>query len=393
MVKQCGANEALKGLQDKTKEMADTLTDAVDLEKLEEFKAKAEGIADEVKGKLVSQIPKPKNLQVELGKLAEVKDAIGVGLAVAAIEKDFAKGLAAGVLTGALKNIVPPLLQGAAGVVQDAKDAISDALGGKEFDICKNIPNLELDEDGEPVEKAKVEAKPNEKADTQEKVEPTVEDNSKKPSSGGGKITLDEFKALNKEISEGAAAIMDEYNKVGSKEPYGKAFTKQAYLESREKNKANLRNLQFTMNEQGWMDPVDMFINNAMDEEIIDWYFPHYQTLADKSYANALVFKINRNLKSIEGGLEFAGKGLYRQFDQDDWHDHTKYPNMFIYQFFKHSRDMNVRDALGYGFRKGNENIAEVHEALFKKILDYYKSDEVKEKLAKKLEYQKELFS
>ena len=77
MVKQCGANESLKGLQEKTKEMADTLTDAVDLEKLEEFKAKAEGIADEVKGKLVSQIPKPKNLQVELGKLAEVKDAIG----------------------------------------------------------------------------------------------------------------------------------------------------------------------------------------------------------------------------------------------------------------------------------------------------------------------------
>jgi len=64
MVQQCGVNEALKGLQDKTKEMADTLTDAVDLEKLEEFKAKAEGIADEVKGKLVSQIPEPKNLQV-----------------------------------------------------------------------------------------------------------------------------------------------------------------------------------------------------------------------------------------------------------------------------------------------------------------------------------------
>ena len=34
MVQQCGVNEALKGLQDKTKEMADTLTDAVDLEKL-----------------------------------------------------------------------------------------------------------------------------------------------------------------------------------------------------------------------------------------------------------------------------------------------------------------------------------------------------------------------
>ena len=147
------------------------------------------------------------------------------------------------------------------------------------------------------------------------------------------------------------------------------------------------------MNEQGWMDPVDMFINNAMDEEIIDWYFPHYQTIADKSYANALVFRINRNLKSIEGGLEYAGKGLYKMFDEDDWHDHTKYPNMFIYQFFKNSRDIKLRDALGYGFRKGNENIAEVHETLFKKILDYYKSDEVKEKLAKKLEYQKELFS
>ena len=144
---------------------------------------------------------------------------------------------------------------------------------------------------------------------------------------------------------------MDEYNKVGSKEPYGKAFTKRANLESRVKNRINLRNLQFTMNEQGWMDPVDMFINNAMDDEIIDWYFPHYQTIADSSYAHALVFRINRNLKSIEGGLEYAGKGLYKMFDEDDWHDHTKYPNMFIYQFFKNSRDIKLRDALGYGFR------------------------------------------
>ena len=32
MIKGCGTNEALKGLQDKTKEMADTLTDAVDLD-------------------------------------------------------------------------------------------------------------------------------------------------------------------------------------------------------------------------------------------------------------------------------------------------------------------------------------------------------------------------
>lgn len=393
MVQQCGVNEALKGLQDKTKEMADTLTDAVDLEKLEEFKAKAEGIADEVKGKLVSQIPEPKNLQVELGKLAEVKDAIGVGLAVAAIEKDFAKGLAAGVLTGALKNIVPPLLQGAAGVIQDAKDAISDALGGKEFDICKNIPNLELDEDGEPVEKAKVEAKPNEKADTQEKVEPTVEDNSKKESSGGGPLTLEEFNAMNKEISDGAAAIMDEYNKVGSKEPYGKAFTKAANLESQNKNKANLRNLQFEMNEQGWFSPVDMFINNAMSEEIMDWYFPHYQTIADKTYAHALVYQINNNLTSIETGLAYAGKGLYKMFDQPDWHDETKYPNMFIYKFFKNSNSTELRDALGYGFRKGDEAIGATHRDLMRKILDYYKSDDVQEKLKQKAAYQKELFS
>ena len=49
MIKGCGTNEALKGLQDKTKEMADNLSSAVDLDKLDEFKAKAEGIADELR--------------------------------------------------------------------------------------------------------------------------------------------------------------------------------------------------------------------------------------------------------------------------------------------------------------------------------------------------------
>ncbi len=69
----CGANEALGALTEKTKDMADTLKDSVDLDKLQEFKDKAESIKGDIKDKLVSQIPKPKNLQVELEKIKGLK--------------------------------------------------------------------------------------------------------------------------------------------------------------------------------------------------------------------------------------------------------------------------------------------------------------------------------
>ena len=63
----CGANEALKSLTEKTSEMADSLKDTVDLDKLEEFKAKADLIKGDIENKLLSQIPKPKNLQTVSG--------------------------------------------------------------------------------------------------------------------------------------------------------------------------------------------------------------------------------------------------------------------------------------------------------------------------------------
>ena len=72
----CGANEALAALNEKTKEMADTLKDSVDLSKLQEFKDKAESIKGDIKGKLVSQIPKPKNLQEELEKVKGLKEGL-----------------------------------------------------------------------------------------------------------------------------------------------------------------------------------------------------------------------------------------------------------------------------------------------------------------------------
>ena len=76
----CGANEALGALNEKTKEMADTLKDSVDLSKLQEFKDKAESIKGDIQDKLVSQIPKPKNLQEELEKVKGLKEGLAVGL-------------------------------------------------------------------------------------------------------------------------------------------------------------------------------------------------------------------------------------------------------------------------------------------------------------------------
>ena len=382
MIKGCGTNEALKGLQDKTKEMADTLTDAVDLDKLEEFKAKAEGIADEIKGKLVSQIPKPKNLQAELAGLSKFKDAIAVGAAVAAIEKDFGKGLAAGVLTGALKNILPPLLQGAAGVITDAKDAISGALGGKEFDICKNIPNLELDDKGEPVEKAKVEAKPNTAAETQPEFEATVVDSTTEPSTSGSQYTEAEYSEAKAHLILEMNDFKGDFNSKAKKNKNSWQKLKKVLMKFYKKNKKKFDELKpIRESQKKYPKIADMIVDGAdISPLTVEIYTENYQNMANYKYACAVFNEVVENLEAINSNL------MYRQyykfhplFANDDWNDKTKYPGHFIYKFYEHLLDPLKRDPDQYGFAIADKAIADFHSELMDDILAFWKRDDIAE--------------
>ena len=384
MIKGCGTNEALKGLQDKTKEMADNLSSAVDLDKLDEFKAKAEGIADEVKGKLVSQIPKPKNLQVELGKLSQVKDAIGVGLAVAAIEKDFGKGLAAGVLTGALKNIVPPVLQGAAGVIGDAKDAISDALGGKEFDICKNVPNLELDENGEPVEKAKVSGKASEKADPPKELEKTVEDSTKLPSSSGSKYTEDDYRTARVKIYIELNDFKGGFNKKYKKSEYSWQKLEKKMMKFYKRNKRKFDKAVKKKESLKKYPNLSEMILAAEDISPLtfEMYVEHYQNIINFKYASGLLDEIAENIDAIDNNLRYKEYyGFHPLFTNDDWYDKSKYPNHFIYKFYEELYSEQLRDVNGYGFAIADKAIGDFHGEFHDSVLEFWQREDIQEHL------------
>lgn len=384
MVKNCGTNEALKGLTDKTKAMADTLNNAVNLDELEAFKAKAEGIAEEVKGKLVSQIPKPKNLQTELAALGNLGDAISVGLAVAAIEKDFGKGLGAGVLTGALKNIVPPLLQGAAGVIQGAEDALSGALAGagKSFDVCKNVPNLEIDDSGEPVEKAKVEAKAAGPAETPPKVEPTIVDSTTEPSIGTSKYTNNEYASANADLILAQIDLKKKFKNDTKKSNLGYKKTLNKFKGYLKKNKKKLAKVT-KIREAGKKHATnaDLFIAGEWPEEVCPFslYKEGYKLQANMLYATALHGEIGDNNTAIEGGLTYKEyHGFHPLFAFDDWTDKTKYPNHFVYKWYQNIYDEKKRDEKGYGFELADKAIGDFYSEQFDEFLAFYDRDDIK---------------
>ena len=386
----CGANEALAALNEKTKEMADTLKDSVDLSKLQEFKDKAEAIKGDIKGKLVSQIPKSKNLQAELEKVKGLKEGLAVGAAVLAIEKDFGKALGAGVLTGALKNVLDPVLQGAAGIAAGAEDAISDALGGKTFDICKNVPNLELDENGEPKEKAKVSAKPNEKADKPKEVEKTVEDAAEKPSSGGSKHTRSDYYRAKGLIAFEFDQIEKGLHKFAKSDLGFIGLRKKRDKEYKKVKKKHLKAVEI-MKKSNYKVLFDMWNDGQWPEDVYPFekYKNLLQIIQDDEYSTALSIELYDISEAIENGnIARNILGAHPFFDNADWYDKTKYPNHMIFRYFEELYLPQKRDTRGYGLCTADKAIGDAHADLMDGILEFWQREDVKEKLVIIAEYE-----
>ena len=387
----CGANEALGALNEKTKEMADTLKDSVDLSKLQEFKDKAEAIKGDIKGKLVSQIPKPKNLQAELEKVKGLKEGLAVGAAVLAIEKDFGKALGAGVLTGALKNVLDPVLQGAAGIAAGAEDAISDALGGKTFDICKNVPNLELDENGEPVEKAKVSAKPNEKADKPKEVEKTVEDAAEKPSSSGGQYTRSDYYQAKGFIAFEYDTLEKGIVKFVEKDDLGHKKIQKKLDKAYKKVEKKYQKAVEIMKKSNYKTLFDMWHDGQWPEDVYPFekYREILSIMQDKEYSAALTADLASASMAMEkGNIKKNIVGSHPFFDNSDWYDKTKYPNHFVYKFFEELYLPERRDIRGYGLYTADKAIGDAHAGLMDGLLDFWKREDIKEKLAILADYE-----
>ena len=383
----CGANEALKSLTEKTSEMADSLKDTVDLDKLEEFKAKADLIKGDIENKLLSQIPKPKNLQEELEKIKGLKEGLAVGAAVLALEKDFGKALGAGVLTGALKNVLDPVLQGAAGIAAGAEDAISDALGGKKFDICKNVPNIELDENGEPVEKAKPGAKPNEKCDKPKEVEKTVENNAEKPSTGGSQYTFDEYLQARVDFKKKRQEIITSFNKDFDKHANGveqrlKELTKTWNKIKRKWKKAD----RIREKEKKYAHLADAYAGGAFvdgkygplkKEDLLEFAVKR----VNYDYCTQLNNEVSDMEKSIFENFKFKYKmGSHPFFDNEDWYDKTKYPENFIYQWYETVFSPEKRSpgkAGQYGLHQGDKEIGDFFISEMDAVLGLYQDEEV----------------
>ncbi len=381
----CGANEALGALNEKTKEMADTLKDSVDLSKLQEFKDKAEAIKGDIKGKLVSQIPKPKNLQAELEKVKGLKEGLAVGAAVLAIEKDFGKALGAGVLTGALKNVLDPVLQGAAGIAAGAEDAISDALGGKTFDICKNVPNLELDENGEPKEKAKVSAKPNEKADKPKEVEKTVEDASQQTSLGGGQYTRTDYYVAKAHIGLEYDKVEKGVSKFIKKDKLGLQKLLKEVKKYYKKIKKRYEAAGEIREKSGYSKFFDMWIDGQWPEDVLPFeeYRTYLSLYQDFEYSDTLTSELIDASEAMEKGLKQKNiYGAHPFFDNPDWYDKTKYPGFFVNRFYKDLYLPQKRDTREYGLYTADKAIGDAHAKLMDELLAFWQREDIKENLA-----------
>jgi|TARA_B100001093_G_scaffold78463_1_gene69594 hypothetical protein len=387
----CGANEALGALTEKTKDMADTLKDSVDLDKLQEFKDKAESIKGDIKDKLVSQIPKPKNLQVELEKIKGLKEGLAVGAAVLAIEKDFGKALGAGVLTGALKNVLDPVLQGAAGIAAGAEDAISDALGGKSFDICKNVPNVELDKDGEPVEKALVEAKPNEAAEKPKEVEKTVEDSSTKTSLGGGKYTQSDYYVAKAEISLAYDKVEKGVTKFIKKDKLGLTKKSKDVKKYYKKVKKKYAAAKVIAEKSGYKKFFNMWQDGQWPEDVFPFeeYRTYLSLYQDYEYTDTLTSELIDGSSAMEKGL--ASKNIFGAhpfFDNPDWYDKTKYPGFFVYRFYDELYLPIKRDSREYGLYTADKAIGDAHGKLMDELLAFWQREDIQEQLAILADYE-----
>ncbi len=192
---QCGKNQALDKITEGQNAFKKKLNGGLDA--LDSLAAEADKQLGFLEDELKSQLPTPESLQEKLADLGSA-NPLEIEGKVKDIKEKF--GDVIGDIDSFISaSIVNPVAKAAAGLAHN----IDSALGFLEedsFDICKNVPNLELDADGNVIEKAAVAKIANGKNTEAKAVEKTVNDKNKDSSTSGSGVSREEFVEANQRI-------------------------------------------------------------------------------------------------------------------------------------------------------------------------------------------------
>ena len=185
---QCGKNPALDKITEGQNAFKKKLNGGLDA--LDSLAAAADKQLGFLEDELKSQTPTPESLQEKLADLGSA-NPLEIEGKVKDIKEKFG-GALPDIDSFIGTSIKDPTAKAAAGLKFNVP-AVPGVPEVPKFDICKDVPNLELDADGTVIEKAAVAKIANVKNIEAKAVEKTVKDKNKDSSTSGSGVSREEF--------------------------------------------------------------------------------------------------------------------------------------------------------------------------------------------------------
>ena len=282
---QCGKNAALDKITEGQNAFKKKLNGGLDA--LDALAAEADQQLGFLEDELKSQLPTPESLQEKLadlggttpleieGKVKDIKEKFGD------VVDDIDSFISA--------SIIDPVSKAAAGLAHNIDEALG-FLEGDSFDICKNVPNLELDADGNVIEKAAVAKIANGKNTEAKAVEKTVKDKNKDASTSGSGVSREEYVQANQQTVVSMRSIVNE-----GPDSYNELYALPAQKEFTEFYKAN-RKANRIVRKAGFSKNVSAYMKNVKDPDpvVVKYYEEgkilqrkkkfHHQVLVDLTH-------------------------------------------------------------------------------------------------------------
>lgn len=320
---QCGKNPALDKITEGQNAFKKKLNGGLDA--LDSLAAAADKQLGFLEDELKSQTPTPESLQEKLADL-DSTNPLEIEGKVKDIKEKFGDSIS-GIDDFISASIVNPVAKAAAGLAH----SIDAALGFDDtsFDICKDVPNLELDADGNVIEKAAVAKIANGKNTEAKAVEKTVKDKNKDSSTSGSGVSREEFVEANKQTVVSKRSIVNEgpdsYNELYAL-PAQKEFTE--FYKANKKANRIVRKAGFAKNVSAYMKnikyPDPIVVKYWHEREILNRKKKfHNQVLVDLTHLGvSLESKALRNNLKPEDTDEksntklFFYADLYKIYDE-----------------------------------------------------------------------------
>lgn len=313
---QCGKNLALDKITEGQNAFKKKLNSGLD--SLDALAAEADQQLGFLEDELKSQLPTPESLQEKLADLAGTTP-LEVEGKVKDIKEKFGDSI--GNIDDFISaSIVDPVAKAAAGLAHNIDAALG--FGDTSFDICKNVPNLELDADGNVIEKAAVAKIANGNNTEAKAVEKTVKDKNKDSSTSGSGVSREEFVVANKQTVVSMRLIVNE-----GPDSYNELYTLPAQKEFTEFKKANrkanriVRKAGFAKNVSAYMkkvkDPDPIVVKYFEEDKILNKKKKfHHQVLVDLTHLGvSLESKALRNNLKPEDTDEKSNTKLFYYAD------------------------------------------------------------------------------